>query len=128
VEPSDLEPDLTLPAAAARLEQLRVRSALASPGEDGALDRDEALELLALGEVVARKAGYGRQLDVRAARQAGASWAQIGAALGVSRQAAWEAFTRWIAAQAALNEADALHGLTEQDLAEARAVAANPSD
>ena len=37
-----------------------------SPGP-GPLPRHEALELLALGEVIARKAGYGRQLTVRSA-------------------------------------------------------------
>ena len=41
------------------------------------------LELLALGEVIARKAAYGRQLAVRTARAAGASRSQIGLALGV---------------------------------------------
>jgi len=65
------------------------------------LSRDEALELLALGEVIARKAGYGRQLTVRTARAAGASWSQIGAALGTTKQAAWETHLRWIADQEA---------------------------
>jgi hypothetical protein len=60
------------------------------------LTREEALELLALGEVIARKAGYGRQLTVRTARAAGASWSQIGAALGTTKQSAWETHTRWI--------------------------------
>jgi hypothetical protein len=49
--------------------------------------------------LIARKAGYGRQLDVRSARSAGASWAQIGAALRTSKQSAWEAHTRWIDGQ-----------------------------
>ena len=35
---------------------------------------EEALELLALSEVIARKAAYGRQLTIRSARRAGASW------------------------------------------------------
>jgi hypothetical protein len=34
-----------------------------------------------------------RREQVIAARAAGASWQQIGDALGVSRQSAWEAFT-----------------------------------
>ena len=32
--------------------------------------------------------------QIAAARDAGASWAQVGEALGVSRQSAWEYFTR----------------------------------
>lgn len=35
-----------------------------------------------------------RWTQIAAARDAGASWADIGDALGVSRQAAWEYFTR----------------------------------
>src|SRR5215213_7607834 len=93
--PDDLERHHTLLTAAARYEELRVRDALApaTEGEAGAaapLRRDEALEMLALGELLARKAGYGRQLAVRTARRAGASWSQIGAALGTTKQSAWE--------------------------------------
>jgi hypothetical protein len=57
----------------------------------GPLTREEALEMLALSEVVIRKAGYGRQALVRTARDAGASWTQVGTALGTTKQAAWEA-------------------------------------
>src|SRR6266851_5441851 len=57
---------------------------LLAPGADdlpaeeqpGPLSRQEALELLALSEVIARKAAYGRQLTVRSARAARASWTQ----------------------------------------------------
>jgi len=94
-----LEREHTLKTATARFEELRYRAALASP--DTPLGREEALELLSLGELIARKAGYGRQLDVRAARAAGASWSQIGDALGTSRQSAWEAHSRWISGQEA---------------------------
>ena len=52
--------------------------------------------MLALGELIARKAGYGRQLGVRSARRAGASWTDIGRALGSSKQAAWETHNRWL--------------------------------
>jgi hypothetical protein len=55
--------------------------------------------MLALGELIVRKAGYGRQLGVRSARAAGASWSQIGAALGTTKQSAWEAHTRWLGEQ-----------------------------
>ena len=112
--PEDVEREHTLLTATARFDELRLRDALApgpavaaapegvatsAGGAGAALTRQEALELLALGEVIARKAGYGRQLAVRSARAAGASWAQIGAALGTSKQSAWEAHARWLDAQ-----------------------------
>src|SRR4051812_45591049 len=103
--PETMERDHTLTTAAARYEDLRLRDALASFDDD---DPDgpppptlqESLELLTLSEVITRKAGYGRQLAVRSARRAGASWAQIGEALGISKQSAWEAHNRWIDEQA----------------------------
>src|SRR5262245_13591109 len=106
--PDALEQQFTLLTAVARYEHLRTRDALAPPGDEDAdpdpqaapLSREEALELLALGEVIARKAGYGRQLGVRTARAAGASWAQVGAALGTSKQSAWETHLRWVDDQA----------------------------
>ena len=104
--PEDVERQHTLLTAVARFDELRARETfgpvLGDAGADdvgAALSRQEALELLALGEVIARKAGYGRQLAVRSARAAGASWAQVGAALGTSKQSAWEAHTRWVDAQ-----------------------------
>lgn len=74
-----------------------MRDALAAVAGENAipLTREETLEMLALSEVVIRKAGYGRQSMVRAARDEGASWAQVGAALGTTKQAAWEAHNRW---------------------------------
>ena len=115
VTPDSLERQFTLLTATARYNDLRVRDSLAPPPDgaaDGELDepageaarpltREEALELLALGELVARKAGYGRQLAVRTARARGASWAQIGAALGTTKQSAWETHARWIEEQTA---------------------------
>ena len=109
--PDALEREHTLSTAVRRLEELRTRESFATtraeleadgvlPGPGvfrDSLTAGEALELLALTEVVARKVGYGRQLTVRSARAAGASWAEIGAALGTSRQAAWEAHQRWAA-------------------------------
>ena len=92
----------TLLSAAARFDQLSMHDALAAmaeeeaPGSSHPLTREEALELLTLGEMIARKAGYGRQLTVRTARASGASWSQIGAALGTTKQSAWETHTRWI--------------------------------
>jgi hypothetical protein len=115
--PDSLERTVTLATAVARFDQLRTRDVLASAAADYSsefatdpaagpadigpppLTAAEALELLALGEVIIRKAGYGRQLDVRTARAAGASWAQVGDAIGVSKQSAWEAHARWLEEQ-----------------------------
>ncbi len=55
-----------------------------------------------------------RREQVISARAAGASWQQIGDALGVSRQSAWEAFTA--ATRAALaDNVDANSSLAEDD-------------
>ncbi|MER5472900.1 hypothetical protein ABZX90_26540 [Streptomyces sp. NPDC002935] len=127
--PQSIEAQYTLLTAVARLDELRVRDSLAGAGSDAeALDRAGLLELLALSEVVARKAAYGRQLTVRAARESGASWSQIGAALGTSKQAAWEAHTRWIDAQAAVYGEPGRLGFDEEDVARARAVAGEPDE
>jgi hypothetical protein len=91
-----------------------------------ALSRDEALEMLALSEVVIRKAGYGRQAMVRTARGAGASWTQIGAALGSSKQAAWEAHTRWIEDQGSQHDRTGYEGLRPDEVARARDLAGEP--
>ncbi len=105
VTPDEVERRFTLLTAAARFDELRRRDALAPPGSEDPdpqvvpLTRDEALELLALGEVLIRKAGYGRQLTVRTARATGASWSQIGAALGTSKQSSWETHLRWLEEQ-----------------------------
>jgi hypothetical protein len=114
-----LDREHTLLTAVARFDELRTRDALAEPP----LGRAESLELLALGEVIARKSGYGRQLTVRTARSAGASWAEIGRALGTSRQSAWEAHRRWIDGQAAQRGTVGQIGFDEDDAAAARALA-----
>jgi hypothetical protein len=136
--PESIERQFTLLTATARYDQLRTRDALAPAAdettEDEALhgrgesqtvplSKDEALELLALGEVIARKAGYGRQLAVRTARATGASWSQIGAALGTSKQSAWETHARWIEDQAAQHRQSGYEGLDDDSAAAARALA-----
>jgi len=121
--PDELERVHTLATAVARLDALRARDTMATTRAELAADgvlpgpgvyRDslsarEAVELLALAEVVSRKAGYGRQLTVRSARAAGASWSDIGRALGTTRQSAWEAHQRWLDAAAD----DRTDGLTD---------------
>lgn len=130
--PDELELQHTLATATARYDELRMRDALATmTGEPDAsgpppLTREQSLELLALGEVLIRKAGYGRQAMVRSARSAGASWTQIGAALGSSKQAAWEAHNRWIEDQARQHEENDFQGLDADDVAQARRLAGAP--
>lgn len=124
--PDDLERQHTLTTATARYDDLRMRDALADMTEDGALSQAEALEMLALSEVVVRKASYGRQAMVRTARAAGASWTQIGAALGSSKQAAWEAHNRWIEDQAHQHERTGYSGLDPDQVDEARGLAGPP--
>jgi hypothetical protein len=121
-----LDREHTLATAVQRFDELRGRDSLADPDDrDGPrpLSRAEALELLALGEVIARKAGQGRQLTVRTARGTGASWAEIGRSLGTTRQSAWEAHRRWIDGQAAQRGSVGAIGWDEDDAAAARALA-----
>jgi hypothetical protein len=124
----ELERQFTLSSAVARLEELRRRDSMAdaddlNAGAGRPLSRPESLELLALQEVVTRKAGYGRQLTVRTARSAGASWADIGQALGTTRQAAWEAHRRWIDGQEAQFGTVGQIGYDAAEAAAARALA-----
>ena len=121
----------TLATAVRRYDELRSRDSLTDPDDpDGPapLRRAEALELLALGEVIARKAGQGRQLTVRTARGAGASWAEIGESLGMSRQSVWEAHRRWIDGQVAQRGTTGEIGFDADDAAAARALAGDPAD
>jgi hypothetical protein len=121
-----LDREHTLATAVQRFDELRGRDSLADADDpDGPrpLGRAEALELLALGEVIARKAAQGRQLTVRTARGTGSSWAEIGRALGTTRQSAWEAHRRWIDGQAAQRGTVGAIGWDEDDAAAARALA-----
>ena len=124
--PASLEQQYTLATAVARHDELRMRDLLAPGADDlpaeeqpGPLSRQEALELLALSEVIARKAAYGRQLTVRSARAAGASWTQIGAALGTTKQSAWEAHSRWIDQQVSHRSAYGHQSMDSQQAAAA---------
>jgi hypothetical protein len=108
ITPDVLEPEFSLTTAATRLDFLSRRdngdTALNTVRDDGedswssfrsagtSLDVHESLELLALGEVVSRKAHDSRLVGIRAALRGGASWEQISAALDVSPREAWDAF------------------------------------
>jgi hypothetical protein len=115
ITPEVLEDEFSLPTAATRLDFLSRRdngdTALNTvrddDGDDWAalraaaetqLDVHESLELLALGEVVARKAHGSRLIGIRAALRGGASWDEVAAALGVTPQAAWDTYTEAISA------------------------------
>jgi hypothetical protein len=131
ISPDELERQHTLSTATTRYDELRMRDALAAMtaedyGEGPGLSRAEALEMIALSEAVIRKAGYGRQAMVRTARAAGASWTQIGTALGSSKQAAWEAHNRWIEDQARQHERTGYQGLDPASTDEARDLSDEP--
>ena len=127
--PDELEQQHTLSTATTRYDELRMRDALAAMASDAdnpPLSRGETLELLALSEVVIRKAGYGRQAMVRSARGSGASWNQIGAALGTSKQAAWEAHNRWIEDQTRQHELTGFEGFDPDEASRTRGLAGRP--
>ena len=68
-------------------------------GSATSLDVQESLELLALGEVVSRKAHGSRLTGMRAALRGGAGWDEIGAALGVPPAQAWDTFQELLAGE-----------------------------
>ena len=107
ITPDALETEFSLTTAATRLDFLSRRdngdTALNSVRDDEeswsslraastSLDVHESLELLALGEVVSRKAHDSRLVGVRAALRGGASWEEISAALDVTPSEAWDSF------------------------------------
>jgi hypothetical protein len=114
ITPDALEQEFSLPTAATRLDFLSRRDNgdtalntvvredddwLAFAAGDTSLDIHESLELLALGEVVARKAHGSRLIGIRAALRGGADWEQIAAALGGTPQEAWDDFTASLASE-----------------------------
>ena len=126
ITPADLEDEFSLPTAATRLDFLSRRDngdpavnvvveedddwgALRASGTS--LDLSEALELLALGEVVARKAHDSQLVGLRAALRGGADWEQIAAALDRTPAEAWDAFAELIAGGLTGPEADAAREL-----------------
>jgi hypothetical protein len=110
ITPESLEDEFSLSTAVTRLDFLSRRDSgstslntVADPDDwssfkDAAtsLDVSESLELLALGEVVARKAHDSQLVGFRAALRGGADWDKIGAALGVPPREAWTTYHRLI--------------------------------
>jgi hypothetical protein len=121
ITPAQLEDEFSLPTAATRLDFLSRRdtgattlravadeddwSAIAASGTS--LDVEESLELLALGEVVARKAHSSQLVGIRAALRGGADWAQIAAALDRTPAEAWDAYLALVRQQGLDGEAEA---------------------
>ena len=115
ITPQALEQEFSLQTAATRLDFLSRRDSgattlntVAERDDDDwsslledstSLDVPEALELLALGEVIARKAHDSQLVGFRAALRGGASWEQIAAALDVTPEEAWASFHRAIERQ-----------------------------
>ena len=58
------------------------------PGTDSQRRHDE----LAYAAVIAQAAAEGLRLHVTGAREQGMTWEQIGAAIGMSKQSAWESY------------------------------------
>jgi len=115
ITPEVLAEEFSLPTAATRLDFLSRRDngdttlntvrdddgdnwAALLDTADTQLDVQESLELLALGEVVARKAHDSRLIGIRAALRGGATWEDVAAALGVSPQQAWDTYTEAVSA------------------------------
>jgi len=106
--PASLERQHTLATAVARYDELRMRDLLAPGAED--LPADGPPEPGPLSQ------------------QEGASWTQIGAALGTTKQSAWEALGRWIDQQASQRSAYGHPSMDGQQAAAARALAGNPDN
>jgi hypothetical protein len=86
----------------ARLRQANLTNVTVVMSASLPADPLEALRELARGETELDRLRYEQ---VRAAREAGASWEEIGAALGMSKQSAWEYFTRRVRSELAENAA-----------------------
>jgi len=116
ITPEALEGEFSLTTAATRLDFLSRRDNgnttlnTVRDDEDGdgwaslrataetQLDVHESLELLALGEVVARKAHDSRLIGIRASLRGGATWDEVADALGVTPQQAWDIYTQAVSA------------------------------
>ena len=130
ITPSALETEFSLTTAATRLDFLSRRdtgdTSVNSVVDDEdswrslldggtSLDTAEALELLALGEVISRKAHDSRLVGLRAALRGGAGWDTIARALDRTPAQAWETYLELV--DDGLDGADAA---AARDLAGAR--------
>jgi hypothetical protein len=136
ITPEALEGEFSLTTAVTRLDFLSRRDSAETPlntvvdaDEDDwssikaagtSLDVPEALELLALGEVIARKAHGSRLVGIRAALRGGAGWAEIAAALDMTPAAAWDLYAQMIDEQVRARALDAEAAASARRLAGAR--------
>jgi hypothetical protein len=136
ITPDALEAELSLSTAVTRLDFLSRRDSVDSPmntvvdaDEDDwssikaagtSLDAPEALELLALGEVIARKAHGSRMVGIRAALRGGAGWDEIAAALDTTPAEAWDLFARMLDEQVRARTMDAEAAASARQLAGVR--------
>lgn len=136
ITPEALEGEFTLTTAATRLDFLSRRddgsttlNTVQDVDDDDwssfkdavtSLDVHESLELLALGEVLARKAHDSRVVGIRAALRGGAGWPEIAAALAVTPGEAWDLFIRAIDDQGRQQDLDGEAAGAARELAGAR--------
>ena len=136
ITPQALEQEFSLQTAATRLDFLSRRDSGATSADAAAetdaddwtallggqtsLDVPESLELLALGEVIARKAHDSQLVGFRAALRGGASWEQIAAALDVPPAEAWASYHRAIERQERADVLDPQAAAAARELAGAR--------
>ena len=136
ITPAALEAEFSLSTAATRLDFLSRRDSgvtslntVAERDEDDwssllqqgtSLDVPESLELLALGEVIARKAHDSQLVGFRAALRGGATWQQIAAALDVAPAEAWSAYHGLIERQERSRTLDPAEAASARDLAGSR--------
>ena len=78
-----------------------------------ALGPDDPIDRLRALRAADREMAHWLSDAVGQARQAGRSWSEIGEALGVSRQAAWQLYNSPL--RSAVDEARARSGLTEEE-------------
>jgi hypothetical protein len=136
ITPETLEDEFTLTTAATRLDFLSRRDSgettlntvVEADADDWSsfrlaetsLDVAESLELLALVELVGRKARRSRLVGIRAALRGGADWPEIADALGMTPQQAWDSYAEAITRSVAADELDDVAADGARSLAGAR--------
>ncbi|MEV8638800.1 hypothetical protein AB0395_44810 [Streptosporangium sp. NPDC051023] len=102
VGPRDIPPTMSVSGMFERYTELGMRGYVARTEDSVPLTVAEHLELLTLGESIARIVRH--PVDVHHALQAGATWPQVAHALEINEQDARSAYRRWADGQRALHE------------------------